>query len=231
MSIQEYFETHARDELRDVHALAAWANSSGVIMTKSQQVLQPSDLKGLRIRTPSLQLGAMLSAFGAEPKHTAGTDAAAGLDRGELDGALFPYEVIPTFKLQSRIHRISEFAGDRGLFVTIFIFAMNKNAYLRMPPELRKVIDENSGMPLAVELGRLWDEFEWPGRDAFEAAGGLLTFIKGDQYDAWYRQSQPVVEAWVREQKARGVDGDVLLKSARYCREVLSAFNAFASDA
>jgi TRAP-type transport system periplasmic protein len=215
MALQEYYETNARDELADVHVLAVWCHSSGVIMSNDRQVLSPSDLRGLRIRASSAQLGLLLSAFGAEPKHLAAPMVAAELGQGNLDGALFPYEVIPSFKLQDRIHRISEFAGDRGLFTSVFILAMSKKAYTNMPPELRQVIDENSGMKLAADLGRLFDDFETRGREAYDASGGTVTFIKGERYDAWYKQSQPVVEAWVRQQRERGVDGEMLLKSAK----------------
>jgi TRAP-type C4-dicarboxylate transport system substrate-binding protein len=215
LALQEYYETHARDELAGVHVLAVWCNSSGTIMNKDREVLLPTDLKGLKIRASSAQLGLMLSNFGAEPKHLAAPVVAAELDQGHLDGALFPYEVIPTFELQKRIRRISEFAGDRGLFTTVFILAMNRNAYMSMPPELRRVIDDNSGMKLAAELGRLWDEFETVGRDAYEAGGGTVSFIKGEQYDAWYQQSQPVVDAWVKQQKDQGADGEMLLRSAK----------------
>jgi TRAP-type transport system periplasmic protein len=215
MALQEYSESHARDELASVHVLAVWCHSSGVIMTKDRVVLLPSDLKGLKIRTGSDQLALMLSEFGAEPQHLSGPAVVTGLDRGNLDGTLFPYEVIPTFKLEDRIHHISEFAGDRGLFTSVFILAMSHKAYTNMSPELRQAIDANSGMKLAAELGRLFDDFETSGREAYDASGGTVTFIKEAQYEAWRRQSQPVVDAWVRQQKERGVDGEMLLKWAK----------------
>jgi TRAP-type C4-dicarboxylate transport system substrate-binding protein len=215
LALQEYYETYARDELADVHALAIWCHSGGVIMSKEHQVRLPSDLKDLRIRASSAQLGRMLSAFGAEPKHLSGPAVAAEFDRGNLDGTLLPYEVIPTFQLQTRVHRISEFAGDRALYTSIHILAMSRDRYQRLPPELRQVIDENSGQKLAGEIGRLFDSFETPGRDVFEASGGTVTFIKGEQYDIWYQQSQPIIEAWVQQQKEHGADGEMLLKAAK----------------
>jgi TRAP-type C4-dicarboxylate transport system substrate-binding protein len=215
LALHEFYETHARDELADVHTLAIWCHSGGIIMSKERQVLLPSDLKGLRIRAASTQLGRMLSAFGAEPKYLPGTAVAAELDQGTLDGTLLPYEVIPTYQLQNRIHQISEFAGDRGLFTNIHLLAMSRERYMRLPPDLRQVIDENSGLNLAGEIGRLFDSFETAGRDIFGANGGAVTFIKGEQYDVWYRQSQPVIDAWVRQQKERGADGEGLLKAAK----------------
>jgi TRAP-type transport system periplasmic protein len=215
MALQEYYETQARDELANVHVLAVWCHSSGMIMNKDHEVLLPSDLKGLRIKVSSTQLGLMLSAFGAEPKLLPAPAVGSEIDQGHLDGALFPYEVIPTFELQKRINHITEFAGDRGLFTAVFILAMSRSAYMGLPPELRQVIDDNSGMRLAAELGRLFDEFEAVGREAYEASGGAVNFVKGDQYDAWYRQSQPVIDAWVRQQKEHGADGEMLLRSAK----------------
>jgi TRAP-type C4-dicarboxylate transport system substrate-binding protein len=215
LALQEYYETYARDELADVKVLAIWCHSSGIIMGKDRRVLLPSDLKGLRIRAASAQLGRMLAAFGAEPKYLPGTAVAAELDQGKLDGTLLPYEVIPTFQLQTRIHQISEFAGDRGLFTSIHILAMSRERYMRLPPDLRQVIDENSGLKLAGEIGRLFDSFETIGRDVFEASGGTVTFVKGDHYGLWYQQSQPVVDAWVQQQKERGADGEMLLKAAK----------------
>jgi TRAP-type C4-dicarboxylate transport system substrate-binding protein len=215
LALHEYYETHARDELADVHVLAIWCHSGGVIMSKDHRVLLPSDLKDLRIRASSAQLGRMLAAFGAEPKHMSGPAVTAELDRGNLDGTLLPYEVIPSFQLQGRIHQISEFAGDRALYTSVHILAMSRERYMRLPPELRQVIDENSGLKLAGEIGRLFDSFETIGRDVFEANGGTVTFVKGEQYSLWNQQSQPVIDAWVQQQKERGADGEMLLKAAK----------------
>jgi TRAP-type C4-dicarboxylate transport system substrate-binding protein len=176
------------------------------------EILVPSDLKGLRIRTPSTQVSSMLSTLGAEPKLVPAPMIIPELDQGRLDGSVFPYEVIPTFQLQSRIPFISEFAGDRGLYTAVFVLAMSRDKYLSLPPELRQVIDDNSGMKLAAELGRLWDEFETIGRNSY---GGTVTFIKDEQYEEWSRQTQPVVEAWIRQQKEQGAGGEMLLKSAK----------------
>jgi putative transcriptional regulator len=122
-------------------------------MTKDHRVLLPSDLKGLRIRAASAQLGRMLSAFGAEPKYLPGTAVAAGLDQGNLDGTLLPYEVIPTFQLQTRIHQISEFGGDRGLFTVVHILAMSRETIIVLrretDKELVRVLPDGREKPLA----------------------------------------------------------------------------------
>ncbi len=215
MALQEFYETYARDELANVHVLAVFCHSSGIIMSREREITHPADLQGLKIRSPSAQIALMLSSFGAEPQLMPAPAVAQELDNGKLDGALFPYEVVPTFHLERRVKTISEFAGDRGLFTSVFLLIMSQKSYDALPPDLRKVVDANSGMALAAELGRLWDDIETVGRDAFEEGGGRVTFIKGKNYDEWYRRTQPSIDAWIKQQRDKGVDGELLLQSAK----------------
>jgi TRAP-type C4-dicarboxylate transport system substrate-binding protein len=216
MALYEYAQTYAADELANLHVLALWCHSSGVIMSRDREVLLPSDLKGLKVRIPSSLLSSMVAAFGAEPVTVPAPTVAAEFDQGHIDVTVFPYEVVPTFQLEKRVRHISEFAGDRGLYTSVFILAMNKSSYEKLSPEMRRVIDQNSGLQLAAEMGRLWDEFDDIGRNAFQDANqGSVTFIKGERYEEWYRQTQPVVNSWIQQQKEKGVDGEKLLQAAK----------------
>ncbi len=215
LALQEYYETYAPDEFPNVKVLAVWCHSAGVIMSKAQQVRSPLDLKGQRIRSPTDQITALLSTLGAEPKQMPAPSAAKELDAGVIDGTVFPYEVIPTFGLQSRIRYITEFAGDRGFYTTVFLIVMSKKTYQDLPVDLKEVIDRNSGIALAGELGRLADDIETPGREAFEESGGLVSFAKGESYQEWYARAQPVVDGWVQDKTSRGLDGTRLLNAAR----------------
>ncbi len=215
MALQEYYETYARDELESVHTLAVWCYPSGVIMSKQREVFAPGDLRGMKIRTPSAPVGLMLSHLGAEPKQLSPLAVPGELDKGDLDATLFPYEALIALPLAERVHYISEFAGDRGLFTSVFILGMSHRSYQQLPPDLRRIIDEHSGMKLSEEAGRLWDEFEMAGRYTFEASGGTVNFIKGQQYDEWYGRTEPAIAEWIQEQNRRGIDGGKLIASAK----------------
>jgi hypothetical protein len=80
---------------------------------------------------------------------------------------------------------------------------------------VRRAIDENSGMELTASFGRSLDEIETTGRDAYAGSGGKVVFVKGLRYEAWYLLSQPVIDDWVRQQDARGANGEALLGTAR----------------
>ena len=92
---------------------------------------------------------------------------------------------------------------------------MSKQAYGSLDEGLRKVIDAHSGASLSAELGRMWDDIEEIGRDDFAAGGGVVTFIKGADYDAWVEATQSVNEAWRAKAGRIGIDGAKLIAAAK----------------
>jgi len=68
------------------------------------------------------------------------------LSKGVIDGAVIPWEVVPSVKVQELTKFHIETDPARPAFYTsTFIFAMNKAKYASLPPDLKKVIDANSG--------------------------------------------------------------------------------------
>jgi TRAP-type C4-dicarboxylate transport system substrate-binding protein len=223
----EYYQRHARSELESVHVLAVWCHPSGVIMTRERPIAKPGDLSKLAIRAPSELLGQTLTTLGATSRFMPAPAVLESLTARQIDGALFPYEVIPTLKLANSIGHITEFAGHRGLYTAIFIMAMSKRAYAALPADLRAVIDANSGEALSGEFGDKWDEIELTGRDAFAASGGTISFIRGAHYDEWVDAVSPVTQRWLERQVERGIDGNMLLNEAR---ELVAKYTLRARD-
>src|SRR3546814_11554646 len=86
------------------------------------------------------------------------------LARGVIDGAALPYEVALPLKVHELTTSHTEIGGKRGLYTAVFLFAMNKARYEALPADLRQVIDANSGMALAKQIGRLWEQAEHTDR-------------------------------------------------------------------
>jgi TRAP-type C4-dicarboxylate transport system substrate-binding protein len=211
----EYYETHARDELSNVHVLNVWCHPSGVILNQDAPILRPIDAAGRVMRVPSDAIGELFRSIGATPKTATVTQVLKLLKQREIAGTLLPYEVIPTLKLSSEIRHITEFAGHRGLYTAVFLLVMNKDVYASLDEDLRKVLDAHSGAVIAAEWGRVWDDLEELGRDDFAAAGGVVTFVKNQHYEEWVEASQSAVESWVAKADRTGLDGAGLISSAK----------------
>lgn len=91
---------------------------------------------------------------------------------------------------------------------------MNKNSYNKLPDDLKKVIDKNSGIEVSKWLGQQWEINDRPGRDKAKSLGHEVITIPPEEEARWRKASQPVYDAWVKEMNAKGLDGAKLLSEA-----------------
>src|SRR3546814_13983820 len=126
------------------------------------------------------------------------------LARGVIDGAALPYEVALPLKVHELTTSHTEIGGERGLYTAVFLFAMNKARYESLPADLRQVIDDNSGIALAKQIGRVRDEAEHPGRAAAEASGAPFHRLQGEELARWPAATPDAPELGLAQMEAAG---------------------------
>jgi hypothetical protein len=104
-------------------------------------VSKASDLKGTRIRAAGSVQSAVLEALGSVPVLIQPGEMNEALTKGMIDGASVGYSGMVTFHLTDAGKFV--FEGDLGSIT--FAFVMNQASYDKLPPDLKKVIDETSG--------------------------------------------------------------------------------------
>lgn len=214
-ALAEFYEMYAREDEGNVRLLAVWCHSSGVILNRETPMRTPSDAVGRNLRVPSVVIGEALRSVGARPTLVPLPQVAKQFQDGAINGALLSYEVVSVLKLGRLAPYITEFAGHRGLYTAVILMAMSKKTYESLDEEDRKVVDAHSGPALSAKFGRIYDGFEEVARDVFAAAGGEVTFVKGDDYEAWARASAPAFERWKANVARAGIDGDKLIAAAK----------------
>lgn len=211
----EFFEEHAREELDEVHVLAVFGHGHGHFFTRERPIVNPSDADGMTIRVPNRVINQTLANLGANPQGIPAPGVPEALSRGVVQGVVFPYEVVPALRVNELTSHVGAFTGDRSLYTAVFLFVMNKGAYEGLSEENRAVIDANSGLELAREIGAKWDSWDEPGLEAIRATGNEIHTIEGDDLQAWRDAGEPVIQAWIEEQNAAGRDGQALVDAAR----------------
>lgn len=215
-ALQEYYETNkaAQDEFKDYHPLFFFTHDRGVIHTKNKTVRNLADLKGLKIRIPSRPVADAMTAYGAVPVAMPVPQMPQALSKNVIDGTVVPWEVVPAFRLHELAESSTEIAGERGIYTSVFVFAMNKAKYNSLPADLKKVIDKNSGMSWSKAMGKVWTDAEIPGRNMAQKRGNTLVNMPAEDV-AKMRDSAIAVHAgWVEEMNSKGLDGQALLDSA-----------------
>ncbi|WP_299828109.1 TRAP transporter substrate-binding protein [uncultured Roseobacter sp.] len=210
----EMFEKHMKDtEFKDVHILGTWVHGPGLIHA-NKEVRKPSDMDGLKIRGGSRLANALLEKVGATPVGMPVPAVPEGLSKGVIDGTTIPWEVTAALKIPELVDNHTEFTGN-ALYVLTFVLAMNKDRYEGLPDDLKKVIDDNSGLEFSVFAGGTQADSDGPARQAAADRGNNIVTLNEEETAEWKAVAQPIYDEWVADMNEKGIDGQALIDEAR----------------
>lgn len=201
-ALWDIYPEYLADEYRGLKVLALHAHNGGLIHTRDRKVTTMEDMEGLRIRTPSPAVSEMLKYLGASPVGMPPSQVYESLQKGTLDGTVFPWDPVKSFRLNEVLnHHL-----DARAYTVSFYFVMNKRKYDSLPEDVRQVIDDISGDALIAKVGDWWDKWDAVGRAEAEAMGDEITVLSRVERERWREALQPMIEAYLDDMEARGVD-------------------------
>jgi TRAP-type transport system periplasmic protein len=212
----EYVQTMAPDEFKDTQVIALQVHGPGVIHTTEKPVKSVADMRGLKMRAPTRQVNKMLASLGATPVGMPLPQIPDALSKGTIQGCVIPWEVVPSVKVHELTKYHAEFDPAGGaLYTTTFVMAMNKAKYNSLPPDLKKIIDKNSGIETSGWLGKTQQAGDAAGRKAAVDHGNTIFTVPAAQAQEFRRRSRSIEVEWVEDMNKRGFDGRKLLDTAR----------------
>ena len=215
VALQKYMEAYGMDDFKDVHPLGFHTHGPGIMHVKGDAIRQISDLKGKKLRGPTRVITGMLEELGATAIGMPVPAVPESLSKGVIDGAVIPYEVSVPLKIAELTDAHTGFEGDTGLYTATFGVIMNKAAYQNMPDDLRAILDRNSGVEMARLFGRAMDKADINGKRIAQEAGNDVVEISLADKAEWVTAVQPVIDGWIAEMDAKGLDGAGLVNAAR----------------
>ena len=212
----ELFESDMKDtDFKDLKILGTWMHGPGVIHGKGDGVSKLEDMQGKKLRGPTRVINGLLGEMGATPVGMPVPAIPEALSKGVIDGTVIPWEVVPALKVQELTNTHTEFSGDEALYTAVFVLAMNKAKYDSLPDDLKKILDDNSGMEFSATAGRVMQEFDAPGRKLAEERGNTIIVLDDAEVARWKAAAQPVIDNWIAEMKDKGIDGADLYERAQ----------------
>jgi TRAP-type C4-dicarboxylate transport system substrate-binding protein len=212
----EFVHTEAADEFKEVKLVALHVSGPGVLHSRHKPIKTTADLRGMKVRAPSRRVTRLLSALGATPVGMPLPAIPDGMSKGTIDAAVLPWQTVTAVKLDELSKFHSEFPPQTGaLYTTTFLMAANKAKYESLAPDLKKVIDNNSGLATSAWCGKTTASTDPNGRKAAADRGNAINMIAGADAEAFVKASAEVDEEWIAEIGKRGYDGKKLLASAK----------------
>jgi TRAP-type C4-dicarboxylate transport system substrate-binding protein len=212
----EYFQTQCPDEFKETQVLALHVHGPGMFHTAAKQIKSAADLRGLKLRGPTRQVTKLLGSLGAVPVGMPLPQIPDALSKGTIEGCVIPWEVVPSVKVHELTKYHSEFpASLPALYTTTFVMAMNKAKYEGLSPDLKKVIDANSGLATSGWLGKTQQGNDPLGRKAAVDRGNTLYTFTNEQAQEFIQRSSAIDSDWVADMDKRGFKGKDLLAAAK----------------
>ncbi|MEZ5876371.1 MAG: TRAP transporter substrate-binding protein [Tepidamorphaceae bacterium] len=213
-AFQEYYEKHMADQFPGLKIICVHTHGAGLLHTKDP-VNKLEDIKDMKLRGPTRVITQMLETLGAVPVGMPVPAVPEAVSKGVIDGALIPWEVTLPLKMAELVHNHTAMSGDRGLYSATFVFAMNQASYDSLPDDLKKIIDDNSGVEAAATAGRAMDKYDAIALKKAEDAGNSIIVLDEAETQRWKDAAAPVVDKWIADMNANGLDGQAMVDDAR----------------
>ncbi|MDO5620320.1 MAG: TRAP transporter substrate-binding protein [Paracoccus sp. (in: a-proteobacteria)] len=215
-ALQQFQAKYLADELRDVQPLLLHAPAAYKFHLKGKPVNTLADLRGLKLRAPSRMMTDALNALGAVAVGMPVPEVPQALTTGVIDGALIPWEVVGSLRVNEMVRDHTEIGAENGgMSTSVMALVMNKAKYDSLPDDLRAILDANSGVALAALAGPAFDRAEEAERQKALDGGATIAVIPADALAEWQAATQPITDAWLKTMVDAGHDGQAMLDDAR----------------
>ncbi len=210
----KYGEEHLiNDEMSDTHVLGLWVHGPGIIHSK-EPIVEPGDLKGVKLRAPTRTTTMLFGNLGAEPIAMPIPAVPENLSKGVISATVVPWEVTPSLKLSELVTNHTTFPSN-ALCTAAFVFTMNKEKYDSLPDDLKKVIDDASGEEFSAFAGKTMEEYDAPGLKVAQEAGNNIIELTDEQIQTWKDASSGTVEGWIEQMNSEGFEAQALIDEAK----------------
>jgi TRAP-type C4-dicarboxylate transport system substrate-binding protein len=196
-------------EYADTKLLMLSAHAPGFFATVKKPVKSLADLNGLKIKTASSFTTEALQLFGAVPVTQPVTETYTSLERGVLDGVVMPFDGIVIFKL----NELLKYYTPADFYSMVFWVAMNKKKFESLPDNVKKAIDENSGLPFSRAHGKSFDESYATMKQICIKTGMQEVTFPDAEMQKLIEKTTPLKDKWVKEMEAKGLPGKAVLEA------------------
>jgi TRAP-type transport system periplasmic protein len=199
-----------RKEYGKVKVLALFCHDPGGFNTVKTPIKTIEDFNGMKFRTANPHVTKALKLFKAVPVNMPVTDTYTALERGVVDGTVLPWEGNFIFKLAELL----KYGTEADFYTMTMMVVMNKRKYDSLPDDVKKAIDETTGLVMSEECGKVYDQVRPIMKKLCEKKGMKAIQMDPGQTDRLKKMTMPLRDEWVKQMEKRGFPGQAVLDAA-----------------
>jgi TRAP-type C4-dicarboxylate transport system substrate-binding protein len=190
-------------ELMDTKVMYLHAHGPGILHTKDKPVGTMDDLKGLKFRGHGTS-AEIIKALGANPVPMPMPELYQSLQKGVVEGALYPLEVNKGWKMGE----VTEYttACFSIAYTSSFYVVMNKDKWASLPDDA-KVTIEAINQEWIPKHGDAWDSSDVEGIQYSLSLGNDIIGLDKKEAARWKKAVSPVIDNYIADMEKKGFKG------------------------
>jgi TRAP-type C4-dicarboxylate transport system substrate-binding protein len=212
-ALWKWYHKHGleKKEFTDTRLLTAFMHGPGGIHTvKPAKTLE--QLKDVKIRAGGAGVP-IAKALGMSVVAMPATAAHEALQRGTVEGVLFPWEAMDSFRLTELAKSHLEIPG--GMYVATFVIIINPGSFDKLTAANKAALLKVSGEVGSAFFGKRWDEADDAARQHAKKLGHDISTLAPAELERWRPKLQFVEDEWLKKASGKGYDGKKLLEDLK----------------
>ncbi|MCE2474566.1 MAG: TRAP transporter substrate-binding protein [Alphaproteobacteria bacterium] len=215
LALHDMFESDLAQEYKGLEVMFLHVHAGMGIHMRDQEVRRPADLVGAKLRIPSRSGAWTITALGAIPVAMPVPDLPPALQKGVVDGAFIPWEIIQPLKIEEQTRYQIEGFGKERFGTSVFQVSMNKRRWDDLPADIQQAFRDASDRDWWREVGNIWRATDDVGIELATDAGNVHITLGEEETQAFRDALAPVVDRWIEEVSSRDIPGAMLVQKAR----------------
>ena len=210
-AVTAWYARHGFEEREFGDGTTKWLMSFGHgpgMVHSSIELTNLEQIKGVKIRAGGSGVP-IAKALGMSVVAMSATQAYEALQRGTVDGVLFPWEAVESFRLTELVKHHLEIPG--GMYSAAFFIPVNMKAFEGLTEANRAALLRASGVAGAKLLGEHWDAADAAARAKAVARGNTIQTLSEAERQRWLPLLDFVRKEWVETIDGKGLNGEMLL--------------------
>ncbi len=198
-------------EHRGIKVLLLLTHQPGNVHTTKKPIRTTEDMKGMRIRFASPTIRDFVGALGGTPVGVQPSEIAETLQKGTIEGVFIDYGGAGiAFKLGG----ILKYSTEMYSYVSSFGVGMNPQFYDRLPPDLKKLVDD-SMVGVEKEVGEAWDALDVPGKKLIVEGGAEVIKLSPEENAKFRRAGSQVTFTRIKELEDKKLPAQAVYEQMR----------------
>jgi TRAP-type transport system periplasmic protein len=199
----EIYEKHLKEEFKDTKFLQIGSTEPYNLHWTKKSAKDLEDMKGRKVKATGANMNALLRAWGGSPLNITATETYDALQKGMADGLCMGFSMMKDYKF----NEVTKHHTVVNTLATVSIIVMNLKVWNSFPPDIQKIIDEESGLKLSVAQGVEFDKRANEGLEQARSMGHEVYVLPTEERSIWLEKARPINEAWIADMEKKGLPG------------------------